>query len=302
VVNSLKSDISAVFFGSGPVAAASLRFLKDVFHIEAVVTKPATKDEMASAAPDTPMHTVANKQELTNLIATQPFISQLGFIVDFGIIVQRQVIDYFPLGIINSHFSLLPRWRGADPISFSILEGDEKTGVSLMLIDQQLDTGKLIAQKSLPIKPDETTPSLTQKLIDLSNHMLVEYVPAYVSGQVKPRVQPHPSRATYSRKLTKEDGVIDWLKPASGLEREVRAFLDWPKSRTVLGGREVIVTKAHAVPVDGKPGQVEIIDTTALAVYCGKGYLCIDRLKPAGKNEMPIAAFLAGYKKYFAEN
>jgi methionyl-tRNA formyltransferase len=297
---------SIVFFGSGPVAADSLRFLNETFTIEAVVTKPVTEEEMKQITPSTPIHTVKNRQELTDFVATKPFQSNVGIIVDFGIIVEQPVIDYFFQGIVNSHFSLLPRWRGADPISFSILEGDDKTGVSLMLIDEQLDTGKLIGQKSLPITKDDTTPSLTKKLIGLSNEMLGNYLPRYIAGEIKPHTQPHPDRATYSRKLTKQDGVLDFNKPASQLEREIRAFVGWPGSRTTLAGRDVIITKAYTVPSRGtndKPGHVTVVpEARTIAIATSDGSLWLERLKPAGKNEMPVAAFLAGYSKYFAEN
>ncbi len=290
-------DESVVFFGSGPVAAASLEFLAKHFTIEALVTKPVTRVEMEQAAPGVRSYHVQTKHELTELIRQRPFRSRIGIIVDFGIIVEQAVIDYFPLGIVNSHFSLLPRWRGADPISFAILEGDQKTGVSLMLIEVELDTGSLIGQKSLKIAPKDTTPTLTKKLIDLSNAMLIEYVPRYASGQIKPHAQPHPSRATYSRKLTKDDGLVDWQKPAAVIEREIRAFAEWPKSRTQLAGKEVIITKASVEAENAKHdlGKAFITDTKKLAVQTGAGLIIIDELKPAGKNNMSSEAFIAGH-------
>lgn len=285
---------SLVFMGSGPVAAASLRHLASVFPVEAVITKPVTKEEMSRAAPGAPVLTAETKAELTKLIKETKFKSRLGVIVDFGIIVEEDVIKTFPLGIVNSHFSLLPEWRGADPITFAILSGRPKTGVSLMLIEPTLDTGKLLVQKSLPIAPDDTTPSLTTKLIDLSNQLLTEYLPRYLSGELRPRSQPHPSRATYSRKLTKDDGRLDWTKPADVLEREIRAFADWPKSYTTLGGKDVIITKARVVNEKLQPGQIKT-DKQRLVVGCGEESLEIEKLKPAGKKEMTADAFLRGY-------
>lgn len=293
-----------VFFGSGPVAAEALKLLAKDFAVEAVVTKPVPAGHrgefpVLSLARTLKLKTFtpADRRELSELFATKPVRSRVGVVIDYGIIMNKDVIDYFPLGIVNSHFSLLPRWRGADPISFAILEGDAKTGVSLMLIDETLDTGKLIVQRSLPIAPDETTPSLTTKLIRLSHELLVSYLPRYLAGKLKPRAQPHPERATYSRKLTKDDGLMDWNKPAVKLEREIRAFLQWPKSRTTLGGKEVIITKARAVNEELKtrPGSVEITGKS-LRIQTGKGYLLVEKLKPAGKPEMAAQAFIAGYK------
>lgn len=290
-----KTSETIVFFGSGPVAKASLEFLLKNFTVEAIVTKPATQSDMTLVTGNIPVHSVTNADELNNLVMTQLFKSRVGVLVDFGVIVSKAVIDYFPLGIVNSHFSLLPEWRGADPITFSILSGQTKTGVSLMLIDEKMDTGKIIVQKSIKIDKDDTTESLTKRLIDLSNDLLADYVPAYLNHKVKPRGQPHPNRATYSRKLTKEDGDIDWSKPADQIEREIRAFKLWPKSRTKIGKKEVIITEAHVVEKSGQPGTFEAHGKQLLA-YCGQNALSIDKLKPAGKGEMSSQAFLAGNK------
>ena len=299
------NKVGIVFFGSGPVASASLELLSQSFDIEAVVTKPKPAHhrgafpvlECAETLSLT-TYTVSNRAELSQLIKTEPFKSKLAILIDFGIIVAQDVIDYFPHGIINSHFSLLPEWRGADPISFAILSGQKATGVSLMLIDVGMDTGKLLATKKLHIEPEETTEGLTAKLIQLSYKMLVTVTPQYLKGKVTPRLQPHQDRATYSRKLTKQDGLIDWGKPAEIIEREIRAFATWPKSHTVLGGKEVIITAAHVTSSDlenEKPGTIRIIGN-GLGVATASGTLWIDSLKPAGKKEMPAESFLAGYK------
>lgn len=296
---------SIVFFGSGPVASKSLKLLVQSFSVEAVVTKPKPAYHRGSfpvidstAELGITMHTVSNRKELSELIGSNPFKSKLAILIDFGIIVGQDVIDYFPMGIINSHFSLLPEWRGADPITFAILSGQPATGVSLMLIDPGMDTGRLLATKKLAIDSDETTASLTDKLIELSNEMLAVTIPKYIDGTVTPRAQPHQDRATYSRKLTKEDSVIDWNKSAQVIEREVRAFLEWPKSQTTLGGKKIIVTAATVSKAQddlAKPGDI-IVDSNSLGVATSDGTLWIESLKPAGKKEMPATAFLAGYK------
>jgi methionyl-tRNA formyltransferase len=157
---------SVVFFGSGPVASKSLELLAKNFAVEAIITKPATAQEMAATLIESvSVYAVSNKSELDELITKQSFNSRLAILIDFGIIVSRTVIDAFPLGIVNSHFSVLPEWRGADPISFAILSGQKTTGVSLMLLDEGMDTGKILVTKSLPINSDDTTPTLTDKLI-----------------------------------------------------------------------------------------------------------------------------------------
>ncbi len=285
---------TVVFFGSGPVAKNSLEFLVKDFNIEAVVTKPATAKEMAQAAPKSALNVIGDTHELTKLIAQKQFKSKLGVLVDFGIIVKKDVIDYFPLGIVNSHFSLLPEWRGADPISFAILSGQEKTGVSLMLIAEKLDEGALLAQGVLRIESKMTTPQLTADLVDLSNEMLLEVLPLYVQGQIIPYEQPVDQKPTYSRKLAKADGMLDWSKPAIQLERGIRAFADWPKSRTQIAGKDVIITKASTLTLQGTPGKTTVVDKK-IVVFCAQDALVIEKLKPAGKKEMTSEAFLAGY-------
>ncbi len=294
-----------VFFGSGPVAAASLRSLFDNFEIEAVITKAVPAHHKESA----PVETLAKeldlnlffantKQKLDELMSSQNFKSPLGLIVDFGVIVSEKTIAAFPLGIVNSHFSLLPQWRGADPITFAILSGQTKTGVSLMLIEPTLDTGKLLVQKSLPIQPDDTIHSLTNRLVEFSNELLIEYLPRYMAGEIRPLRQSHPDRATYSRLLTKQDGIIDWTKPAEVIEREIRAFAGWPGSRTTLAGKDVIITKAYATPTQ-PPQALDIVSQIgAIGIVTGKGTLWVQQLKPAGKKEMSATAFLAGYRQF----
>lgn len=290
-----------VFFGSGPVAARSLELLTQDFDIEAVITKPQPPHHKEvfpvlylAKKLGLKVFTPNGKSELSDLFATKPVKSRLGVVIDYGFIIGNDVIDYFPLGIINSHFSLLPKWRGADPITFSILSGDDEAGVSLMLIVEKMDEGPLLSQEKLALNPNITTPKLTDQLIDLSNQMLKRDLPRYLAGEIKPYEQSSEG-VSYSRKFTKEDGVIDWNKPAEQVEREIRAFVEWPKSRTVIGNKEVIITKAKVIESAGKPGSIEV-KNKELAVYCGKQALLIERLKPAGKKEMTIEAFLAGYK------
>jgi methionyl-tRNA formyltransferase len=291
---------SIVFFGSGPVAAASLRELAKSFKIEAVVTKPRPphhKGEVpvlaAAEELNVPVLTAANRRELDELFATRPVKSRVAVLIDFGIIVSQAVIDYFELGIVNSHFSLLPELRGADPITFAILSGQKQTGVSLMLLVEAMDEGPLLAQAVYDIRPDETTPSLTEALLEVSAVTLKEILPGYVAGDIAPQPQAEAG-ATYSRKLSKADGELDWSKPAVQLEREIRAFTDWPKSRTKLGETEVVVTFAQVVKGDIKSGEITT-NNKMLVVGTGGGGLQILKLKPAGKSEMTAADFLNGY-------
>lgn len=290
-----------VFFGSGPVAAASLELLARDFEVEAVITKPQPPHHKAEfpvlALADKlglRVLTARNRRELSELFVKRPVTSRLGIVIDYGILMDRAVLEYFPLGLINSHFSLLPRWCGADPISFTILEGDLETGVSLMKIVEKLDEGPLLAQRSLPIPAGITTPELTKQLIQLSHELMVEVLPSYVAGRLEPYPQSASGR-TFSHKLNKKDGQIDWRQPAARIERQVRAFIEWPKSRAKVGSTEVIITKSAVAEEALKPGETKAADKRLLVGTAEKS-LQILKLKPAGKPEMTAEAFLAGYK------
>ncbi len=164
-----------------------------------------------------------------------------------------------------------------------------------MLINEKLDEGNLIAQQSLRIDSKVTTPDLTNQLVGLSNAMLLKNIPAYVSGQLQPYTQGLTQTPTYSRKLTKQDGVIDWAKPAAQIEREIRAYCGWPRSRASLGKYDVIISDAVVVDNSGIAGTWQT-SKNSLMIYCGEQALNIKHLQPANKKEMPIQAFLAGHK------
>lgn len=289
---------SIVFFGTGPVAAKTLKEISEHFDVEAVITKPIPLHHKGIF----PVHQVAsenklrvleckNKQALDDLITTKPFNGNLGLVVDYGIIISQNVIDYFPLGIINSHFSLLPEWRGADPITFSLLSGQDKTGVSLMLIVKELDEGPLLAQEDYIIEKDTNIQQLTEDLTNLSIKMLIQYIPEYIEGNIKPYNQNKAFAPTYSRLITKEDSFLDLTKPAEALEREIRAYLGWPGSKTTLklnngDPLELTVTDANVIKEH---------DHSPLTFKTSKGYLKITKLKLPGKQEMTAKDFLNGY-------
>lgn len=285
-----------VFFGSGPVAVATLTALKTAgFVFEAIITKPRAPGfrgdvpvvDLARAW-NVRLLTPQTKAELSEIVEQAQLSSHLGLVVDYGLIINKDVIDSFPLGIVNSHFSLLPQWRGADPITFALLSGQQTTGVSLMLINEKMDEGLLIAQKSYDIPADCTIQQLTQGLIALSNRMLVRYLPTYLQGKLQPYRQSNQP-PTYSRKLQKEDGRIDWTKPASALEREVRAYLGWPKSYSRMFGRDIVITKAR-VATDQNDGD--------LVISCGdQTWLAVQELTAPSGRKMSGADFLRGYKK-----
>jgi len=301
--------LKIVFFGTGPVSRLCLEGIVSHFDIEAIITKPDAVSPHGKPHPtpvkdwagehQVPLHQPATEAELAALTTAGSFESPVGLVVDYGFLIPKSVIEAFPFGIVNSHFSRLPEWRGADPITFSVLSGQTVTGVSLMVIVPALDEGDLIATADYKIPAGTTTQSLTLALSELSNRLLIENVPAYVDGKIKPMPQNQALTPTYSRKLTKADGIMDWTKPAVVLEREIRAYLGWPGSRTAIAGSDVTVTSAHVAPAEEqsqKPaGTAYKTSKGNLAVATGTSALIVDHLKPAGKRDMPARDFLAGH-------
>jgi methionyl-tRNA formyltransferase len=219
-------------------------------------------------------------------------------LVAYGKIVPQAVLDIFPQGIINIHPSLLPLHRGSTPIEGVILEGAGQTGVSLIRLSAKMDAGPIYAQATVPLDGTETKQSLARRLSAVGTDLLLEHLPKILDGSLQPAPQDETA-ATYDRHITRADSRLDWTKPAIRLEREIRAYLEWPKSHAKLGPTDVIITQAHTVPAHKpgtKPGDIEVSPDGVIMIGCASSYLCIDTLKPAGKPEMSAAAFLAGYK------
>jgi methionyl-tRNA formyltransferase len=222
------------------------------------------------------------------------FGAEAAVLIAYGKIVPAVILDLFPREIINVHPSLLPRHRGPSPIESAILDGDQETGVSLMRLAAKMDIGPVYGKRTIPLKSNETKQDLADRLAALGADMVLEYLPKMLDGSAEPRPQDEAG-ATYDHLITKAAGQIDWTKPASRLEREIRAYAGWPQSRTKLGSTEVIITKAAAAGEALKPGEIHA-ENKRLLIGTGEGSLEILSLKPAGKPEMPAAAFLAGHK------
>ncbi len=231
------------------------------------------------------------------------FDAQIGVLVAYGKIVPESIINIFPRGIVNIHPSLLPLHRGPIPIESVILDSSDETGVSIMQLVRSMDAGPVYGQSKLPLKHNETKDTLATTLLQAGGNLLLELLPSILDGSCQPTIQDD-SQATYDERITKEDGVLDFSKPAKQLEREVRAYIGWPGSRTSIGSKDVIITAAHiAEPTsedgdtapDGQPGELWR-DGKQFGFYTAEGILVIDKLKPAGKSEMAAQAFLTGYQ------
>jgi methionyl-tRNA formyltransferase len=212
--------------------------------------------------------------------------------------VPEEIIDIFPKGIVNIHPSLLPLHRGPIPVESVILDGSAKTGVSLMQLVKAMDAGPVYAQDEVELSGQETKQALTDRLLLKGRDMLIKHLPSILSGELAPKPQ-NDSEATYDQLITKDDGLLDWNKSAHELERQIRAYAGWPRSRAKLGQVDVIITAAHAVPSQGPDdptGHIEIVpEAGVVMVTTSNGTLCLDRVIPVGKKEMPMRAFLSGY-------
>lgn len=257
--------------------------------------KPLIRDAAVKAGFEIEQHVTGKLSEL------RTHESKLAVLAAYGRIIPQNVLDEFPLGIINVHPSLLPLYRGPTPIEQAILDGVSKTGVSIMRLTAGMDEGPIYKQKTLHLRGDESKTELMNNLQLVGSKLILELLPNIVEGKIKPRSQPHPNRASYTKLLTKNDGKIDWLKPAEEIERQIRAFVGWPQSYTKIGNLDLIITKASVIDKDGPAGKLEIEDNNLL-IYCGKKALRTENLKPAGKKEMSASAFLAGYRSKFIKN
>jgi methionyl-tRNA formyltransferase len=223
--------------------------------------------------------------------ALATLVPDIMVVAAYGLLLPGEVLAVPRLGCINIHASLLPRWRGAAPIQRAILAGDTRTGITIMQIDVGLDTGPMIHQLSCAIEPEDTGGSLHDRLATLGARALMEALPMVRTGSPPARVQDE-ALATYARKLTKQEAVIDWHRPAAEIERAVRAFDPWPVAQTRYSGSVLRVWTASVAPGSGRPGEVVAAGAAGMDVGTGEGLLRITRLQLPGKRVMPTADFL----------
>ena len=212
----------------------------------------------------------------------------------YGLILPAAVLGLPRLGAINIHASLLPRWRGAAPIQRAILAGDARTGISIMQMDQGLDTGAVLAAESLPIAADDTAASLHDKLAELGARLIVTTLAQLEHGRRKAQVQD-AAGVTYAAKISKNESAIDWNEAATAIERKVRAFNPAPGASMAINACPVKVWRARVFAAEGAPGTILQTDATGIVIACGTQALCIQELQRAGGRKLATAQFLSGF-------
>jgi methionyl-tRNA formyltransferase len=217
-------------------------------------------------------------------------------VVAYGLILPQAVLDMPRFGCLNIHASLLPRWRGAAPIHRAIEAGDRETGVCIMQMDAGLDTGGVVDEFRLNIDAMETTASLHDRLATLGAERIVAVLDRLASGEVL-RASPQDTEGiTYAHKLEKQESLIDLTRPASLLDRQIRAYNPFPGAIIHLDGKPIKVWRARLLSISGKPGRIMAADSSGIAVACGSEGLCLEVLQVPGGKRLQAADFLRGHQ------
>jgi methionyl-tRNA formyltransferase len=214
-------------------------------------------------------------------------------VVGYGQIIPQAVIDIAPLGIINVHASLLPRYRGAGPIQWAIVNGETRTGVTTMRIDAGLDTGEMLLKAETEIGPDETAIELAQRLATMGADLLVKTLDGLARGTITPEPQ-NSAEATHAPLLKKEDGIIDWNQPAAAIHNRVRGLQPWPGASTGFRGQALHIWRSRPLPESGPPGR--FLKLKPLMVGCGRGSLELIEVQMEGRKRMSAADFVNGQR------
>ncbi len=297
--------------GTAELSCASLEKLScdPAFQVIAVVTQPDKPKGRDLKLTPSPVKVLAEKLRLP---VHQPlkardekFIAELRalkpdliVVVAYGQILPPAILEVPPHGCLNVHTSLLPKYRGAAPIQWAIANGDPETGVTIMKMDAGLDTGPILSTRHTPIFSSDDSSILHDRLAQMGAELLMATIPAYVSGDIRP--QPQPSEGfTYAAKINKEDGRIDWNRPAVQAWNRLRAFTPWPGAFTYFAaGSTQQLLKIWKVEVGqgtGPAGQVMAADKSGIVVACGQGTLRILELQREGGKRLSVEQFLAGF-------
>ncbi len=294
------------FMGTPDFALPALLGLIEVGHeVAAVYTQPPREAGRGQQPRRSPVHATAFARGLeVRTPATlrsqeeQAAFASLGLdaavVVAYGLLLPKPILSAPRLGCLNIHASLLPRWRGAAPIQRALMAGDAETGITIMQMDEGLDTGPILLQESLPVTPEDDAGTLHDKLAAMGARLILRSVADLASAASAPRAQPVEGM-TYAAKLTRDDERLDWRRPANELARQVRALSPRPGAWFATNGDRVKVLAAERIGqmLDTEPG---LVVDDRLTVACGNGALRITRLQRAGRAPMPADEFLRGYR------
>jgi methionyl-tRNA formyltransferase len=299
-----------VFMGTAELACNSLRALlaRSEFSIRAVVTQPDRPKGRDLKVQPSPVKKLAVEAGLPVLqperarhpefiAALEALAPELIVVAAYGQILPSAILTLPHYGCLNVHTSLLPKYRGAAPIQRAILNDEPETGVTIMKLDVGLDTGPMLTQERTPIYPEDTAPSLHDRLAELGARLLVETIPGFVAGSIVPRPQPAEG-VSLAPKITKEEGRIDWTQPARAVWNRVRGLVPWPGTFCWLetgGERHLLkIWQAEVVDLQGEPGALLRADKTGIVAGCGTGALKILQLQREGGRRLTAEQFLAG--------
>lgn len=295
-----------VFFGTPEFAAAALEALiasdHDVVGVVCQPDKPAGRGQKLTPPPvkvvalraGLPLAQPASVRKGDILETLRGWAPDIAVVAAYGRILPPSLLTLPPHGCINIHASLLPRLRGAAPIQWAIARGEPATGITIMQMDEGMDTGDILLQRATAIRADDTGSSLHDRLARIGAELVLEALAAIAAGTAT-RTPQHHDEATYATMLRKDDGRIDWSRPAVETERLVRAFDPWPSTFTFVGGQRLRVLRAHLVPGDtgAAPGTVVEIGS-ALRVATGAGILAVDEVQLEGRRRVSAADFVRG--------
>ena len=294
------------FLGTSEFAVPALKALVEAGHdVVAVYTRAPRPAGRGQQERRTPVHELASSLGLAvrtpkglrseeEAAAFKALDLDAAVVVSYGHILPKAFLDAPVLGCINIHGSLLPRWRGAAPIHRAILAGDAETGVTIMRMDEGLDTGPMLLAESTPISAADTAETVHDRLAELGGRLIVSTLDALVARTIEPVPQPD-NGVTYAHKLGKEEGALDWRRPAAELERKVRAFHPWPGTWFEVEGERIKVLGAALALAGGVPGAVSIGRDGFPVVACAVGGLKLLKLQRAGKSAQAADAFLRGF-------
>lgn len=302
-----KRPLRIIFMGTPDFATSNLQTLIDgPDDVVAVVTQPDRPKGRGKQLTPPPVKLLAESADIPVLqpakIRTEEFLNgllsyqpDLIVVTAYGRILPPSLLELAPMGCINVHGSLLPLHRGAAPIQWSVIKGDKEVGVTIIRMDEGMDTGDILLKASIPSAPDETAGTLFDKLAQLGNDTLLKAIQGLKDGSIASKPQDH-SMATEAPMLKKTDGLIEWSKSAGELESLIRGLDPWPSAFCFLNGKRLRLFRPEVVykDNDAQPGSLLRADKRGLLIACGKDTLLIKEIQPEGKKRMTVEAFLCG--------